>query len=260
MAVIGAAEAHFERWIVQSDQADPRARDQEMDIGPLIIHIRHPVGGVGHRGQQQHPAGPVVEVAGQRRRHHGVVGAVDQLVGDRGGGALGQRILGQLGPREQHAGQRRDLAGVFLGVVAAPFGHEAGGVDLAVAEEGDLGAQDVAQLLGPRGAGDVADQHRARHRAVGAHDGSHADLGDPVLQRPDVGDRLPLERGRHRRISAAVGLGVLGVRVEVAGQHLALAIDDGDDGGLGLRLGQLLVDLVALVEGALPARLHRLGG
>ena len=73
MAVIGAGQAHFERGIIQPDGADPGSGDQEMDVGPFLVHVGDAVGGVVvlHAGARQLAAAPVrlaAAVVGARRR------------------------------------------------------------------------------------------------------------------------------------------------------------------------------------------------
>src|ERR1700746_3521630 len=45
MAVIGADHADLERRVGKADEAEPRSRNQKMDVGPLVIHVRDTVVG-----------------------------------------------------------------------------------------------------------------------------------------------------------------------------------------------------------------------
>ncbi len=68
VAVIGADHADLERRVVEPDDTEPRGRDQEMDIGPFVVHVRDPVAGLivldaGTRHLGSHP--PCV-TAGER--------------------------------------------------------------------------------------------------------------------------------------------------------------------------------------------------
>ncbi len=191
----------------------------------------------------------------QRRRDRRVLVSVERQVEDLASARLFARACcpHASGDWNSTAFSAWVLLPSSLALSPVPSDDEAGGVDLAVVEVGDLGAQQVALGLGVARRDHVADQQRAADGPVRLDDRGDRHAGHAVRDSVQMSlvasprSAVPTAGYLDRRSSPYIAL-----TFRSRAMTLPVGVDDRDDVGLAraARL-QEAVELLALLEGGL---------
>lgn len=119
MPVIGPDQPHFERDVVHPHKAGPRGRDEEVDIGALLVYVLDAVGGLivldTGTGGLGAPPGAAAAGEGRMRSRLAEDPAVESLldaVSMQLGGAVGRLTSGDTIGRDLW--QPRPKAGIHI--------------------------------------------------------------------------------------------------------------------------------------------------
>ena len=148
VAVVGTDQADFERRVRQADGAEPGGRNQEMDIGPLVVHVPDAILGliVLHSRAGHLAAHPSRLAAGERvarrrlAQHPPVILGPDAVIVEFGNAA--DRALPDGKPVGRQFGEARPEIRVDI-----PFQHLGSGVDVRI---GIINAEPVSHAASPR--------------------------------------------------------------------------------------------------------------